>query len=89
MGEDTGCVEDASGLLRRVWREQIGKGTVQPTTELFEQVQTNILLAHLDPMQRRFRNPQLPRKVPMRGIPASPSYFACQLLPQLSHIRDL
>jgi len=64
-------------LLWCVWWEQIGKSAVQPPTELFEQVQADILLAHLDPMQRGFGNAQLPRKVPVWGVPASPSNFVC------------
>jgi hypothetical protein len=43
-----------SGWLRRVWRKQLAYGAVQAPTELFEQVQANILLAHLDPMQGGF-----------------------------------
>jgi len=50
---------------------------VQPQTQLFEHVQANILLAYLDPMEGGFRNPQLARKVPVWGVPASPAYFAC------------
>ena len=64
-------------MLWRVWREQIGKGAVQPHTELFEQVQADILFAHLDPMEGGFGNTQLPRKGPMCRVPASPPYFAC------------
>jgi hypothetical protein len=43
-----------SGWLRRVWRKQFTNGAVQAPTELFEQVQANILLAHLDPLQGGF-----------------------------------
>jgi hypothetical protein len=50
---------------------------VQAPTELFEQVQADILLAHLDPMQGRFGHAQLTRKVPVCGVASSPSYFAC------------
>jgi len=46
---------------------------VQAQTELFEQVQPDILLAHLDPMQGGFRHAQLPREVPVRGVASSPS----------------
>jgi hypothetical protein len=45
---------DISGRLWGVWRKQFTNGAVQAPTELFEQVQANILLAHLDPMQGRF-----------------------------------
>jgi hypothetical protein len=68
---------DISGLLWNVWRKQFAKSTMQPPTELFEQVQANILLAHLNPMQRRFRHAQLPREVPVWGVASSPSDFAC------------
>jgi len=68
--------QDISGL-RRVRREQIAKGTVQAPTELFEQVQADILLAHLDPMQGGFGHAQLPCEVPVWGLPASSSDFAC------------
>jgi hypothetical protein len=50
---------------------------VQAPTELFKQVQADILLAHLDPMQGGFGHAQLPRKVPVWRITSSPSYFAC------------
>ena len=53
--------------------EQIAQGAVQPRTELLEQIQADILLAHLDAMEGGFRNPQLPREVPVCRIPASPS----------------
>jgi hypothetical protein len=43
-------IEYISGLRRLVWRKQLAYSAVQPRTELFEQVQANILLAHLDPM---------------------------------------
>ena len=66
-----------SRLLRRVGRQQLAQGAVQSQTELFEYVQADILLAHLDPMEGGFRNPQLPREGPVWGVPASPSYFAC------------
>jgi hypothetical protein len=46
---------------------------MQPHTKLFEQVQADILLAHLDPMEGGFGNAQLPRKVPVWSVPASPS----------------
>jgi len=46
---------------------------VQAHTEVFEQVQADILLPHLDPMEGRFGNPQLARKVSVGGVPASPS----------------
>ena len=69
--------QDISGLLWSVWRKQFAKSAVQTPTELFEQVQADILLAHLDPMQGGFRHAQLPRKVPVWGIPASPSDFVC------------
>ena len=55
----------ALGLRRLVWRKQLANGAVQPPTEVFEDVQADILLPHLDPMQRGFRNPQLARKVPV------------------------
>ena len=58
-----------SGWLRRVWRKQFANGAVQPPTEVFEQVQANILLAHLDPMEGGFGNAQLPRKVPVWACP--------------------
>ena len=70
-------LDPTSGLLWRVWWEQIAQSAVQPRTELFEQVQADILLAHLDPMERGFRNAQLPREVPVCGVPASPSQFVC------------
>ena len=54
-----------SGWLRRVWRKQFAKSTVQAPTELFEEIQADILLAHLDPMQGGFGHAQLPRKVPV------------------------
>ena len=66
-----------SGLLWSVWRKQFANGAVQAPTELFEQVQPHILLAHLDPMQRGFGHPQLPGEVPVWGGPASPSEFVC------------
>lgn len=66
-----------SGLLRSVWREQLAHGAVQPRTELFEHVQADILLAHLEPMEGGFGNPQLPREVPVCGVASSPSYFMC------------
>jgi hypothetical protein len=50
-------MEPISGLPQRVWRKSIGKSAMQPPTEVFEQVQADILLAHLDPMERGFRNP--------------------------------
>jgi hypothetical protein len=63
----------ASGLLRRIWRKQIAQSAVQSCTELLQQIQANILLAHLDPMERGFGNTQLPRKVAVGRVPASPS----------------
>jgi hypothetical protein len=68
---------DISGLLWSVWRKQFAKSAVQPSTELFEQVQADILLAHLDPMQGGFGHTQLPRKVPVWGLASSPSDFTC------------
>ena len=54
-----------SGWLRRVWRKQFANGAVQAPTELFEQVQADILLTHLDPMQGGFGHAQLPCEVPV------------------------
>jgi hypothetical protein len=76
MTYDTG-LDPTSGLLWSVWRKQIAQGAVQPQTELFEQVQANVLFAHLDTMERGFGNAQLPREVPVCRVPASLSYFAC------------
>jgi hypothetical protein len=47
-------IERTLGLWWCVWGEQLAHVAVQPRTELFEQIQANILLAHLDPMQGRF-----------------------------------
>jgi len=66
-----------SGLWWGVRWEQIANGAAQAPTELFEQVQTDILLAHLAPMQGRFGPPHLSREVPMWGLASSPSDFAC------------
>jgi hypothetical protein len=66
-----------SGWLGRIWRKQFAKSAVQAPTELFEQVQADILLAHLDPMQGGFGHTQLPREVPVWGVASSPSDFAC------------
>ena len=78
MGADEDCAERRSGLWGRVvWRKQVADGAVQPATELFEQVQAHILLAHLDAMQGRFREPQLPREVPVGLVPTPPSNFLC------------
>jgi hypothetical protein len=64
-------------LQWHVWREQIVQRAVQPLTELFQEVQADILLAHLDPMQRGFRNPKLPREVPVCSVASTPSYLLC------------
>ena len=61
--------------LRRVWWKQFANGAVQAPTELFQEVQADILLAHLDPMQGRFGHTQLPRKVPVWCIPSPSSDF--------------
>jgi len=45
---------DISGWLRRVWRKQLANSAVQAPTEVFEEIQADILLAHLDPMQGGF-----------------------------------
>jgi hypothetical protein len=50
-------IEHISGLAQLVWRKSIGKSAMQPPTEVFEQVQAHIWLAHLDPMEGGFRNP--------------------------------
>jgi hypothetical protein len=50
---------------------------MQPQAEVFEQVQANILLAHFNPMERRLRNPELLRKVPVCPVPSAPSYLPC------------
>ena len=76
MTDDTD-IDPISGLLWRVRRKQFANGAVQAPTELFEQVQAHILLAHLDPMQGGFGHTQLPREVPVWGIASSPSDFAC------------
>jgi len=70
-------LRDISGWLWRVWRKQFAHGAVQSQTELFEQVQANILLAHLNPMEGGFGHAQLPREVPVCGVASSPSYFVC------------
>ena len=66
-----------SGWLGRIWQKQFANSAVQTPTELFQEVQADILLAHLDPMQRGFGHAQLPREVPVWGIASSPSNFAC------------
>jgi hypothetical protein len=66
-----------SGRWRGVWRKQLAQGAVEPPAELFEHVQPDILLAHFDAMEGGFRNPQLPGKIPVRHISASPSNFPC------------
>jgi len=63
---------DISGLLRSVWRKQLTNSAVQAPTELFEQVQADILLAHLNPMEGGFGHAQLPCKVPVWGVTSSP-----------------
>jgi hypothetical protein len=72
---------DISGLRWSVWRKQLTNGTVQPRTELFEQVQADILLAHLQPMEGGFGNPQPPHEVPVWGVASAASYVACSSLP--------
>ena len=42
-----------------------------------EQIQADILLAHLDPMQGGFGHAKLPCEVPVGSVPTSPSSFAC------------
>ena len=46
----------SSKWLRRVWWKQFANGAVQAPTELFQEIQADILLAHLDPMQGRLRH---------------------------------
>jgi hypothetical protein len=50
QGHHDAHIEHLSGLRRLVWRQQLAQGAAQPRTELFEQVQANILLAHLNPV---------------------------------------
>ena len=52
-----------SRLRRRVGRQQLAQGAVQSQTEVFEYVQADILLPYLDPIQRGFRQSQLPGEV--------------------------
>ena len=66
-----------SGWLGRIWRKQGVNGAGQAPTELFQEVQANILLTHLDPMERGFGHTQLPREVPVWSVASSPSDFAC------------
>ena len=67
-------IEHISGLLRSVEQEQIAKDAVQPPTALFQEIQTYILLAHLEPMERGLRNPQLPHSHDLHS-PSPSSYL--------------
>jgi hypothetical protein len=62
---------------RGVWRKQLTHGAVEPPAELFEHIQPDILLAHFKAMEGSFRNPELPRELPVGRVPASPADSLC------------